>query len=80
MAVRVRPDLPFNNEGKKMEQLIELLKEMGAEDIKYIEEAYCDDQLIFSFNGSTANIMGVHYNDSTGGLCSSVDKTRKEDV
>lgn len=56
-----------------MKELIELLKEMGAEKIEYIEKAECDDQLIFSFNGKIANISGVHYNDSTGGLYATVE-------
>ena len=55
-----------------MDELIELLIEMGATDVAFREENRCDDELVFKFNGRTAVIRGVHYNDSTGGIAAEV--------
>ena len=63
-----------------MNDLIILLKEMGARDVKYIEENGCDDALTFTFKDKTAIIYGVHYNDSTGGLSATVDKGDRNDA
>lgn len=51
-----------------MEDLIDLLKEMGATDVEYVEENRCNDVLTFKFKGRVTRLRGVHYNDSTGGI------------
>ena len=52
-----------------MDELIEILKEMGAENVEFEgEKHFGDDELTFTFNGKSIVVSGHGYNDGTGGL------------
>ena len=51
-----------------MNDVIEILKQMGATDIHYIVSPGQDDLLTFLFDNKIVQIAGVHCSDSTGGL------------
>ena len=52
-----------------MDELIEILKEMGAENVEFeVAKHHGDDELTFTFNGRSIMVSGHGYNDGTGGL------------
>ena len=52
-----------------MDEVIEILKEMGAENVEYQEGL---EQLVFYFGGKRITLRGVWHNDSTAGICGEV--------
>lgn len=58
---------------EQMNEVIEILKKMGAQNVQFIQSDG-DDVLTFLFDGDTVILRGSHYNDSTGGIVGQVEK------
>ena len=52
----------------RMDDVIEILKMMGATDVQYRQVDGSDDTLAFDFRGHHITLRAVHCNDSTAGL------------
>ena len=51
-----------------MNELIQILKEMGASDISHKAEVFADEEIQFRFCGKKVEISGRWHNDGTAGL------------
>ena len=52
----------------EIDGLIEILKEMGANDISHKAEVFADEEILFRFGGKKVEISGRWHNDGTAGL------------
>jgi len=64
--------LSERSEGVLMEPIIEevlnILRKMGATDVEFVECNGHDDEIKFTFGGQSVVLRGQHYNDDTGGI------------
>lgn len=57
----------------EMKEVINLLEQMGATDVEFIEVDGSDDVLTFTYGDRVVTLYGMHYNDSTGGIGATIE-------
>lgn len=56
-----------------MNEFLEILEKMGANDILHRDALFYDEAISFRFGGKKIEISGYGHNDETGGLIATVE-------
>lgn len=59
-----------------MDELMKILAEMGATNIEFASERFCDESLNFTYKEKTAALSGQWHNDGTGGLSTQITSSK----